>query len=200
MNITAYIPAYRPPATGITGHIASVIRSFALYMSAILTGRDASRQSLEQRFAGIIRDYDPMITRICFGYSRSEAELDDLHQDALINIWQGLEGFKGDSSLKTWIYRVTLNTCVSTLRARHRQVTVTALDDFYNIIDEDADRRRLVSEMHECISQLSPIDKAIILLWLDDFSYDEIAATMGMGRNAVASRLHRAKDKLLKIK
>lgn len=169
-------------------------------MSAIVTGRDAGQTDLERRFAEIMRDYDPMITRICFGYSRSTAELDDLHQDALVNIWQGLPGFKGDSSLKTWIYRVTLNTCVSTLRARRRQVSVTALDEFYNIIDEDSDRRRLVSEMHECISLLSPIDKAIILLWLDDFSYVEIAATTGLGRNTVATRLRRAKEKLLKIK
>lgn len=198
MYITVTIP--RSGDRGISGRVVSALKGFALYMAQILTGRDNARASLERRFADIIRDYDSMIMRICFGYSRTAAEFADLHQDALINIWQGLPGFKGDSSLKTWIYRVTLNTCVSTVRSERRRVTQTALDDFYNLVDEDADRRRLVSEMHDCISKLTPVDKAIMLLWLDDFSYDEIAATVGLGRNTVASRLRRAKEKLKNLK
>lgn len=198
MYITVTIP--RSGDRGISGRVVSALKGFALYMAQILTGRDNARETLERRFADIIRDYDSMIMRICFGYSRTAAEFADLHQDALINIWQGLPGFKGDSSLKTWIYRVTLNTCVSTVRSERRRVTQTALDDFYNLVDEDADRRRLVSEMHDCISKLTPVDKAIMLLWLDDFSYDEIAATVGLGRNTVASRLRRAKEKLKNLK
>lgn len=194
MYITVTIP--RSGDRGISGRVVSALKGFALYMAQILTGRDNARASLERMFADIMRDYDSMIMRICFGYSRTAAEFADLHQDALINIWQGLPGFKGDSSLKTWIYRVTLNTCVSTVRSERRRVTQTALDDFYNLVDEDADRRRLVSEMHDCISKLTPVDRAIMLLWLDDFSYDEIAATVGLGRNTVASRLRRAKEKL----
>lgn len=198
MYITVTIP--RSGDRGISGRVVSALKGFALYMAQILTGRDNARETLERKFADIIRDYDSMIMRICFGYSRTAAELADLHQDALINIWQGLPGFKGDSSLKTWIYRVTLNTCVSTVRSERRRVTQTALDDFYNLVDEDADRRRLVSDMHDCISKLTPVDKAIMLLWLDDFSYDEIAATVGLGRNTVASRLRRAKEKLKNLK
>lgn len=198
MYITVTIP--RSGDRGISGRVVSALKGFALYMAQILTGRDNARASLERRFADIMRDYDSMVMRICFGYSRTAAEFADLHQDALINIWQGLPGFKGDSSLKTWIYRVTLNTCVSTVRSERRRVTQTALDDFYNLVDEDADRRRLVSEMHDCISKLTPVDKAIMLLWLDDFSYDEIAATVGLGRNTVASRLRRAKEKLKNLK
>lgn len=198
MYITVTIP--RSGDRGISGRVVSALKGFALYMTQILTGRDTARASLERRFADIMRDYDSMVMRICFGYSRTAAELADLHQDALINIWQGLPGFKGDSSLKTWIYRVTLNTCVSTVRSERRRVPQTALDDFYNLVDEDADRRRLVSEMHDCISKLTPVDKAIMLLWLDDFNYDEIGATVGLGRNTVASRLRRAKEKLKNLK
>lgn len=198
MYITVTIP--RSGDRGISGRVVSALKGFALYMAQILTGRDTARASLERRFADIMHDYDSMIMRICFGYSRTAAELADLRQDALINIWQGLPGFKGDASLKTWIYRVTLNTCVSTVRSERRRVPQTALEDFYNLVDEDADRRRLVSEMHDCISKLPPVDRAIMLLWLDDFSYDEIAATVGLGRNTVASRLRRAKEKLKNLK
>lgn len=198
MYNTVTIP--RSGDRGISGRVVSALKGFALYMAQILTGRDTARASLERRFADIMHDYDSMIMRICFGYSRTAAELADLRQDALINIWQGLPGFKGDASLKTWIYRVTLNTCVSTVRSERRRVPQTALEDFYNLVDEDADRRRLVSEMHDCISKLPPVDRAIMLLWLDDFSYDEIAATVGLGRNTVASRLRRAKEKLKNLK
>lgn len=198
MYITVTIP--RSGDRGISGRVVSALKGFALYMTQILTGRDTARASLERRFADIMHDYDSMIMRICFGYSRTAAELADLRQDALINIWQGVPGFKGDASLKTWIYRVTLNTCVSTVRSERRRVPQTALEDFYNLVDEDADRRRLVSEMHDCISKLPPVDRAIMLLWLDDFSYDEIAATVGLGRNTVASRLRRAKEKLKNLK
>lgn len=198
MYITVTIP--RSGDRGISGRVVSALKGFALYMAQILTGRDTARASLERRFADIMHDYDSMIMRICFGYSRTAAELADLRQDALINIWQGLPGFKGDASLKTWIYRVTLNTCVSTVRSERRRVPQTALEDFYNLVDEDADRRRLVREMHDCISKLPPVDRAIMLLWLDDFSYDEIAATVGLGRNTVASRLRRAKEKLKNLK
>lgn len=136
-----------------------------------------------------------MIVKICFGYAGTKAELDDLHQDALINIWQSLVRFRGDSSVKTWVYRVTLNTCVSTVRRRRESPESDRLE-LYNVIDDSEERRRMVAEMHECIALLSPVDKAIVLAWLDEFSYDEIAEMVGMPRNTVATRLRRAKEKL----
>lgn len=149
----------------------------------------------ERNFHEIVARYDDMIVKICFGYALTKAELDDLHQDALINIWQSLPRFRGDSSVKTWIYRVTLNTCVSTVRRRRESPESDRLE-LYNVIDDSDDRRRMVAEMHDCISLLTPVDKAIVLAWLDEFSYDEIAGMVGMPRNTVATRLRRAKEKL----
>ena len=149
----------------------------------------------ERNFHEIVARYDDMIVKICFGYALTRAELDDLHQDALINIWQSLPRFRGDSSVKTWIYRVTLNTCVSTVR-RRRELPESDRLELYNVIDDSDDRRRMVAEMHDCISLLTPVDKAIVLAWLDEFSYDEIAGMVGMPRNTVATRLRRAKEKL----
>lgn len=155
---------------------------------------DCSR-SIERDFQEIISTYDDMIVKICFGYAGTKAELDDLHQDALINIWQSLVRFRGDSSVKTWVYRVTLNTCVSTVRRRRESPESDRLE-LYNVIDDSEERRRMLAEMHECIALLSPVDKAIVLAWLDEFSYDEIAEMVGMPRNTVATRLRRAKEKL----
>lgn len=184
-----------PARPGGIRRLASRLRRHitAMLMAASGHCNDSRARGL---FDTVMREYDDMISRICFGYALSEAEFGDLRQDALINIWQGLDRYRSDSSLRTWVYRVTLNTCVSTLRKRYKEPTRESLDRLYSIIDESEERRGMIAEMHECISQLSAVDKAIILMWLDEFSYDEIAATMGMPRNTVATRLRRARTRL----
>ncbi|MDE5845125.1 MAG: sigma-70 family RNA polymerase sigma factor [Muribaculaceae bacterium] len=168
---------------------------------AMLFANPADKSEVEQRcrFNEIVSQYDSMIAKICFGYARCRDEFDDLHQDALVNIWQGLERFRGDSDIRTWIYRVTLNTCVSTLR-RRREIPESDRLELYGMIDESEDRRRMIAELHDMIACLSPVDKAIVLLWLDEFSYDEISSMVGLPRNTVATRLRRAKDKLVNMK
>lgn len=169
-------------------------------MAVLSPGDSAQRQhQRELTFREVLDRYDDLIIKLCFGYANTADELEDLHQDVLINVWQGLERFRGDSSLKTWIYRVTLNTCVSTLRRRSREVSYEDSNQLYDIIDDSAERREMMRELHEAIAQLSPVDKAIILLWLDEFNYEQIAELTGMGRNTVATRLRRAKEKLKTI-
>lgn len=187
-SITIYYPDKRP---SLFERVLMLIRD----VTEGLTGsRSSTKESLESQFNEIIRTYSDMITRICFGYSSSTEELEDLRQDTLINIWQGLDRFKGESSIKTWIYRITLNTCVSTIRKR--KPDSLPLTDIYQIIDEDEEKRTLIRELHETISKLPPVDKAIIMLWLDEFSYEEIAAMTGMPRNTIATRIKRAKEKM----
>lgn len=152
------------------------------------------RSEREASFATLLRDFDPMIRRICFGYARSAAELDDLHQDALLHLWQALPQYRGDASLKTWTYRITLNSCVSALRSRRPEST-----DIFELIDSSDEQREAVAELHEAISLLPALDKAIVMARLDDLSYEEIAAMTGLPRNTVATRLRRAKDKLKNI-
>ncbi|MDE6006237.1 MAG: sigma-70 family RNA polymerase sigma factor [Muribaculaceae bacterium] len=147
-------------------------------------------------FRILLREYDSEISRICFGYARSRDEFEDLRQDALINIWQGLRTYHGNASLRTWIYRVTLNSCVSNFRYLSKKVPTERLDDLYDVLEEEDSHRKLISELHYRISCLSPTDKAIILMWLDEFSYDEIASVCGLPRNTIATRLRRAKEKL----
>lgn len=178
------------------GGIRGLARRLRRRLTAMLMATAAGEPRTRELFATVMREYDDMVSRICFGYALTEAEFGDLRQDALINIWQGLPKYRGDSSLRTWVYRVTLNTCVTTLRKRYSEPDREDLERLYSVIDESEERRHMIAEMHECISQLSAIDKAIMLMWLDEFSYDEIAATMGMPRNTVATRLRRARARL----
>lgn len=146
-----------------------------------------------------VREYDGMIRRICLGYSRSAEDLEDLYQDVLVNIWQGLAGYRADASMKTWIYRVALNTCVSSLRRRSSRPNATSLEDVVNVSDDSGEKMQEVRELHECISMLGNIDKAVVMLWLDEYSYEEIASLTGLTKGNVATRLHRAKEKLKAI-
>lgn len=151
-------------------------------------------------FREVQRDYLPLIAKICYCYASTREDFDDMRQDALTNIWRGLAAYRRDSGLSTWIYRVTLNTCVSTMR-RQRLRSHSRIDDetaIDRMPDDTADAERLENEriLYRLIAGLNPIDKAVIMMWLDEKSYDEIAEVMGMGRNAIASRIHRIKTRL----
>ncbi|MCH5318190.1 MAG: sigma-70 family RNA polymerase sigma factor [Paramuribaculum sp.] len=149
-----------------------------------------------EEFLSIVKHYDGLISRICFGFARSRLEMEDYRQDVFLNIWQALPRFRGESSLKTWLYRIALNTCVSTIRKAPRPYDSTLPE----IIDEDQQRRIQLMELHDMISLLPPTDKAILLLWLEETSYEDIAEITGLPRNTVATRLKRAKEKLMKLR
>ena len=149
---------------------------------------------LRRRYELAIKEYSPLIDRICFGYARCKEDMDDLRQDAMLNLWESMSVFKDQCSMKTWVYRLTLNSCVSSLRKSYRSPVTVQMTEFCDVIEED--QHQQLSELHEAISQLNPIDKAIVMLWLEDESYDAIAMIVGLTKSNVAVRIHRAKDKL----
>ncbi len=123
----------------------------------------------------------------------------DLYQESLITLWQGIDSFEGRSKLSTWIYRACINTCISSRRrvSRH-SVGRRSLDSIVDLpVDDDSTVDNL-HQMYDMIANLRDIDKSIILMWLDEMSYDEIAAVTGLGRNNIASRLRRIKMQLAK--
>lgn len=170
-------------------HLQAAVMKFAG-----ITQTDES-ESLQRDFIELITKENANISRICFSYAGSVADFDDLRQDALINIWRGMKTFREESSRSTWVYRVTINSCLSTIRkqSRHKH---ESLEQLYNMIETDNDNREAIEQMHRIISTLNREDKAIIMMWLDEMGYDEIAANMGLNRNTVATRIKRIKDKI----
>lgn len=160
-------------------------------------GEACSAYALEREFKELIAVENATISRICFSYSNSVDEFEDLRQDALINIWRGMNGFRGGSSAKTWIYRVTVNSCLSTIRKQSRH-KYESLDALYGLIDSDDSEKEAIEELHRVINTLDQQEKAIIMMWLDELSYDEIGAAMGLNRNTIATRIRRIKEKITK--
>ena len=152
--------------------------------------------NLENDFARIVREHKSTIYTVCYMFSKDEDEVADLFQDILVNLWKGLRGFRGDSSLKTWVYRVSLNTCISADRKNKRRGDTVPLSMDINLFDDSGEDMRQIRMLQSRISRLGPFDRAIVLLWLENLSYDEIGAIVGITAKNVSVRLFRIKEQL----
>lgn len=150
----------------------------------------------EQAFLALVKEYRRLIYKVCYLYAKDEEHLKDLHQEVLVNLWQGFGCFKGDAKISSWIYRVSLNTCISFHR-KHDKITDTLpLENLFGLVSEGDEKVAYLREMYRLIGQLNRLEKAIIMLWLDERSYEEIAEITGLSRNNIASKLKRIKEKL----
>ncbi|WP_293674474.1 sigma-70 family RNA polymerase sigma factor [uncultured Parabacteroides sp.] len=150
----------------------------------------------EQAFLDLVKEYRRLIYKVCYLYAKDGEHLKDLHQEVLVNLWQGFGSFKGDAKVSSWIYRVSLNTCISFHR-KHDKITDTLpLENLFELVSEDDEKAAHLREMYQLISRLNRLEKAIIMMWLDEQSYEEIAGITGLSRNNIASKLKRIKEKL----
>lgn len=157
-----------------------------------------SQTEKESRFMTIVTDNRQLLYKVCYMYATDNSHFQDLYQEVLANIWEGIESFRGDSALSTWLYRTALNTCVTYYRRHNRHSSeMIPLDFAESLTADDGVRNEQLREMYRLISRLPKIDRAIILMWLDERSYEEIAEVIGFTRNNVATRLRRIKQRLV---
>lgn len=154
----------------------------------------------EREFALLIQEHSRIINKVCYFYATDKMPFEDLRQEIYVNIWLGLSQFRGDSKMSTWIYRVAVNSALMSIRSSKPRIETISSD--FGLLDisteiDDAQRENL-QNLQSLINRLEDIEKAIILLWLDEYSYDEIAESLGMKRNTVAVKIHRIKEKLSK--
>jgi RNA polymerase sigma-70 factor (ECF subfamily) len=149
----------------------------------------------EKDFSRMIREQKATIYTVCYMFSKDKEEIDDLFQEVLVKLWQGYDSFQGKSDLRTWIYRVSLNTCISIDRKKKRRKTQPLLEGVDLFDKNDADNRQ-TDLLHERIGRLQAFDRAIVLLWLEDMSYEEIAQIVGISVKNVSVKLYRIKEQL----
>lgn len=146
----------------------------------------------------MVNKHKSTIYNVCYMFSKDQDEVADLFQEVLINLWKGFSQFEGRSDVKTWIYRVSLNTCITLDRKKKRSKETLEMDiNLFSDTDEDTQQ---VDLLHRRISQLKPFDRAIVLLWLEDISYDEIGAIVGISPKNVSVRLVRIREQLKNMK
>ena len=154
---------------------------------------------LELEFAQIVKEHKGTIYTVCYMFSKDEAEVSDLFQDILVNLWKGFAKFRGESSYGTWIYRVSLNTCISAERKKKRKAETIPLTMDITLFEDSDEDTRQVRMLRERIGRLGPFDRAIVLLWLENLSYDEIGAIVGISAKNVSVRLVRIREQLKKM-
>ena len=149
----------------------------------------------ERQFAKTVREHKSTIYTVCYMFSKDDDEVNDLFQEVLFTLWKGYDSFGHRSDIRTWIYRVALNTCISLDRKKRRSGTVRLAMDINLFEDRDEDTRQ-VDLLHKRISRLQPFDRAIVLLWLEDLSYEEIGQIVGISTKNVSVRLFRIREQL----
>lgn len=159
------------------------------------------KDNIEQEFLSVIKTYERVIYKVCYMYVTPNAPLNDLYQEVVLNIWKSFEKFRGESKISTWIYRIALNTCISFLRKEKNVPEIVVLtQEETGIVDEQDELQIMLKELYRLINQLGQLDKSLILLYLEDKSYDEISEITGLTVTNVATKLSRIKEKLKKMK
>ena len=154
------------------------------------------------KFLELLGKNRPRILKICRIYAWGRADQDDLYQEILCQIWRALPNLKEQTHVNTWLYRVALNTAISFVRkTKSYRLRVVSGDDekikgFANDPACDSRNEEKLSQLFQAISQLNEMEKTAILLFLEDSSYEQTAAVMGISESNVGVILHRAKKKL----
>jgi RNA polymerase sigma-70 factor, ECF subfamily len=157
----------------------------------------------EHKFLELVNENRNKILRVCRVYAWNSADQDDLYQEILFQIWRGLPGLKDKQFVNTWLYRVAINTAISFVRKRaSRSDRVVHFEhaDLTRVIESgqtaEANTDDRVSNLYAAIYKLDPLEKALVTLFLEDFTYEQIAEATGISANNVGVMLHRAKKKL----
>ena len=157
----------------------------------------------EHKFLELVNENRNRILKVCRVYAWNSADQDDLYQEILCQIWRGLPALREKQFANTWLYRVAINTAISFIRKRairsdrvvyigHADLTRTI--ETRQATEGTTDER--IANLYTAIFKLDPLEKALVTLFLEDFTYEQMAEVTGISPNNVGVMLHRAKKKL----
>ncbi len=156
---------------------------------------------MESEFVKRISENQGIIHKVCSIYCDTEEDKRDLFQEIVVQLWKSYPSFRQESKFSTWMYRVALNTAITSFKKSKRQPDRSGLTlDTVQLASEEynPETDELMQKMHQAISTLSGIEKSIILLFLENKSYEEIAEITGITQNYVRVKMNRIKKKLKK--
>lgn len=155
-------------------------------------------ESQKAQFEALHRHYHAMVQQMCRSYLIGTRGLaSDLAQDVFVNIWNALPRFRGESSHKTWIFRITVNTCLLHLR-REKKRTHEPIGDM-DVAEEPHHGTEREQLLYRAIGQLEKMDRLIVMMLLEDLDYEELARVVGISKNNLGVKIHRIKQRLKNI-
>jgi len=162
-----------------------------------------SREELEALFKSHISEHGGLVLKVARAYTFAAEDCQDLVQEILLQVWRSLPQFEGRASISTWLYRVALNTSLGWRRQqeprRASQLALLEMEAQSSAdwdVAENLERREMVERLYAAIRQLPKTDAALVLLYLDDLSYQQMAEVLGISESNVGVKLNRAKKSL----
>ena len=152
-------------------------------------------------YTSSILPYAAIIIKICRAYTNTQEDFEDYYQEVCLQIWRSRDNFRDESEWSTWIYRLALNVCLTLLKKKKNTSQHIDSDSLPNEIIEDshAFADEALNQLYDAIRQLSEVDRAVTLLYLEEKSYQEIAEIIGTNPNNIGVRIKRIKERLKKI-
>ena len=160
------------------------------------------KQEAEKEFEKHIREYELLILKVCRIYAFTHTDRQDLFQEIVIRLWKAYPGFKGDSKISTWLYRVAINTAISGLRKKKRFIRAyepAAMPEPAGEHAAEFDEKEKLTILYHAIEQLNAVEKAIVMLYMDDRSYEEMEEIIGLNQGNLRVKMNRIKEKLRQL-
>jgi RNA polymerase sigma-70 factor (ECF subfamily) len=154
-------------------------------------------QTTEKHFENMIRENEGLLHKVCSMYAFTPQDREDLFQEIVIRIWKSLPGFKGLSKASTWMYRIALNAAIIRIKTDKRREPLNADALWINKeITEQNPENQLWDEVVAAVNLLNPVEKAIVMLYIEDYSYEEMEEILGIAQNTIRVKMTRIKEKL----
>ncbi|MDL2212439.1 sigma-70 family RNA polymerase sigma factor [Bacteroides sp. OttesenSCG-928-N06] len=159
--------------------------------------RTSKSSDVEKEFMQMIRQNNGVIYKVASFYVDKDNVIDDLYQEVVLNLWKAYPHFRGESKYSTWIYRIALNTCISFYRKSSRKPMYVELS--HDVKADTEDNSLYKKELYALIDKLDKLERALILLYLEDRPQKEMAEIMGITPTNVSTKLNRIREKLKRM-
>lgn len=157
--------------------------------------------SKEKEFSQLIKDNQGLIIKVSRLYTNSAEDEEDLFQEIVLQLWRSYDSFKGDSKISTWMYRVALNTAITLFRKKTKLPATSELLDIHHkdYLEDDGEKSEQITLLYKVIKMLPNVERAIVMMYLDDLPYRDIAANLGITEVNARVKMNRLKKTLKEL-
>lgn len=160
------------------------------------------KQEAEKEFEKHIREHESLLYKICRIYAYTNADRQDLFQEMVIQLWKAFPKFKGEAQFSSWLYRVALNTAITGLRKKKKSImSYEPVSSLEHVSDENSGslEEEQLQELYKAIAQLNDVEKAIVMLYMEERSYNDMEDILGISQGHLRVKMNRIKEKLRQL-
>ena len=160
------------------------------------------KREAEKQFESRINEHKQLLYKVCRIYAYNDADRQDLFQEIVIQLWKAFQNFKGDSKFSTWLYRVAINTAITGLRKQKNFISTYEPATLPEYVSDDTSSQAAeeqLQQLYSAIEKLNEVEKAIVLLYMEDHSYEEMENVLGINQGNLRVKMNRIKEKLRQL-